>query len=355
MAQRLTFNVETIQDIAKTFDTMYVADKLYDYANYITIYGTGSRIYFEMCVIMDGASNDAMVRMWEDIESEPFDKIIINFEEFKNMAKSFKTETVDFELNGKNFTIMAGKTKHIAEASTVSIPRQITDILDNFFTQNRDKLVDFNFLKLYNNMNEIGSNLTVNTLNSQLYGIMSTPEFVVSTDGFSMGIHMGEHLAEPFMFPKHSLRILKMFPKLMAKYAIVDHRIYIEGVGFQCYVGEWSGYKNYPVDTIKSLIKADLTEVNDAQNALNAIKQCHDFSDLAFVEFGKGVVRNEKGTHIEHFEPTPEFGDYVMIVHKAVLLKAENIDKFYASKERPMGRLESGSKLLVFMGVKQND
>lgn len=354
MAQRLTFNVDTIKDIAKTFDTMYVQDKLYDYANYITLYGTGNRIYFEMCVIMDGASNDAMVRVWEDVECEPFDKIVINFEEFKSMAKSFKSETVNFDLDGRNLTIVAGKTTHVSEASSVSIPRQITDILDSFFEKNTSKLVDFNLLKLYNNMNDIGSNLTVNTLNSQLYGIMSTPDFIVSTDGFSIGIHKGQHLAEPFMFPKHSLRILKMLPKIGAKYAILDHRMYIKGINFECYLGEWSGYKNYPIDKIGSLLNLEMKEVFDAQAAFDAIKQCHQFDEIAVVEFGKGIVRNQRGTHIEHFEASEGFDGSAMHIHRNVLIGVETVDKFYADPVKFVGRLESGTKANVFMGVRHD-
>lgn len=358
MAQRLIFKTDVIKDVVKTFDTMYVADKLYDYSNFITIYGRNGRLFFEMCVIMNGASNDAMVRLYEDSEGlVDFDKLIVNFTELKSIVKAIKSDEMFFDLDGKNLTIIGGKSTHTSEASTVAIPKQIVTILDSFMENNQENMVDFNLVKLYNNMNDIGSNLTMNTLKVGLFGVMSTPKFMVSTDGISMSIYTNGQLPEQFMFPKHSLLILKMLPKIGAKFKIIDHRLFIVGVGFECYIGEWSGYKEYPVSGVARLMDMEMTKIMDGPGAISAIKACHMFDDVAIVYFGQGYATNHKKTHRETFEPTPEFGDKAMIIGRSVLtnLDSMDFDNVWVNPDKFMGRIEDESRIHIFMAMKPTE
>lgn len=353
MAQRLVFKSETIKDVVKTFDTMYVADKLYDYANYITLYGAHGALFFEMCVILDGASNDAMVRLWEPVEGQiDFNKVVINFEELKSIVKAIRSDEVVFEIDGHNITILSGKSSHLAKASTVGIPAQITSVLDDFF-KNEQNLVDFNLVKLYNNMNDLGENLTVNTLRADLYGIMNDPRFLVSTDGFSIRMNTDGQLPVQFMFPKHSLRILKTLPKLGAKYAVVNHRLYIKGAGFECYIGEWSGYKTYPLEALAKYKDVELTPVVEPNEALQAIRRCHLFDDVAIVYFGLGYATNKDKTHKEVFEPTPELGDKEMILHRSVLVKLEETDMMSVDPDKALGKVVDGTRTHIFMGMRE--
>ena len=356
MAQRLTFSAGLIDDIVKTFDTMYAPDKLYDYSNFITIYGRSGRLYFEMCVILDGASNDAMVRLYTPVEGqEDFDKLVINFAELKSIVKAIKADAIVFEVDGKNLVVTGGKSRHLAETSTVTIPSQITAVLDGFFKEKYSEMVDFNLVKLYNNMNDIGANLTINTLRADLYGIMSDPRFLVSTDGYSIRMYTDGQLSVPFMFPKHSLRILKSLPKLGAKYAIVDHRIFIEGAGFQCYIGEWSGYKNYPTNAVGQYKDLPMTDVVEPNEAFQAIKRCHLFDDVAVVYFGLGYATNKRGTHKETFTPTPELGDVKMVLHSTVLSHTEDAPSMCVDLNKYVGRIVDGAKIHLFMGMREND
>lgn len=352
MAQRLTLKTEFLMDVVKTFDTMYTPDKLYDYANFITIYAEEGLIFFEMCVILDGASNDAMVRLNENVgDGLNLPPIILNFVDFKNAIKNAKGDDIILDISEKTVKIHNTKMEHTLVASTVAIPSQIVNVLEGISSTSRAKLVDFNLAKLYNNMNDVGANLTSNTLRTELYGIMCTPEYMVATDGLSMTYQFGKFLPEPFMFPKHSLRILKMLPKLMTKYVIVDHRIYFEGVGFQCYIGEWGGYKTFPVNGIGKLIESADIKIPDGVGLFEAIKQCHKFGELAVIKFNQGTVSNKKGTHIERFEPFADMGDRVMYVLRGVMLNATEATELYVSGTKSLGRVVFGNRSHIFLGA----
>ena len=176
MGQRLVFKRETLVDVVKAFDTMYVPNGLYDYANYLTLYGRNGTLFFDMCVILDNASTDSMVRLFEESEGvEDFAPLTINFPQFKGVIRAIKEDDIILEINDKSVVIKTSKMTHTLELSTVLIPNQIVKQLDDFIeSQNPKSLqlssndfgkaVDFNLLKLYNNMNIIGDTLTVNKI-----------------------------------------------------------------------------------------------------------------------------------------------------------------------------------------------
>ena len=92
MGQRLvTLNKNTLLEVVKTLETMFVSNALYDYANYVTIYCESERLFFEMCVILDGASTDSMIRMWEDAEGvDNFPPLTVDFTQFKSVVREVK-------------------------------------------------------------------------------------------------------------------------------------------------------------------------------------------------------------------------------------------------------------------------
>ena len=356
MGKRLTFDSSTLIDLVKSFETMYSKNSLYDYANYITLSCENSKLMFEMCIILDGASTDSMVRMWETMEGlDNFDPLTVDFTAFKNIVKEIKDTTMTLDVSDKAITIETARMTHHLELSTVKIPAQISNKLDYLVENSAIRAVDFNLLKLYNNMSMIGETLTLNTLYAHLYGIMHTPEFMAATTGFSMAVMRGGVLNESFLFPKHSLKILKLIPKLGAKYYVHDKRIYIQGQGFHCYIGEWADASKYPVDALTRVIDSELTPVNSGVEVLEAMNSCHKFSDVAYVYLGLGYATTKAGTHKVSFEPTPAFGEGRILIHKDVLIGLGKIEHLSASQERSMFKAINEERIFVFLGMRDED
>ena len=356
MVQRLTFNSSVLQELVKAFEVMYVRNNLYDYANYITLSCSDNKLMFEMCIILDGASTDSMVRMWEEVEGlDNFSPLTVDFANFKSSIKEVKEETLYLEISDKSVSITTSRMKHHLELSFVKIPAQISNKLD-YLVENSDiRAVDFNLLKLYNNMNMIGDTLTLNTLYPHLYSIMHTPDFISATTGFSLAVVDGGALKENFLFPKHSLKILKLLPKLGARYYIHEKRIYIEGSGFHCYIGEWAESEKYKVDSINGLINLELDPVNDGVEVVNAIMSCHKFSDVAFIYLGLGYATNKAGTHRVDFTPTPHFGEARILIHRDVLMGLGKVVNLFASTERSMFKAVNDERMFIFLGMRDGN
>ena len=354
MVQRLTLDTRLLKDMVGTLETMYSPNKLYDYSNQVTLYCKREYLICEMCVILDGASNDAMIRLSEPAHegAQSFDPLTINFDEFRTFVKSIKIDTTTtIEVDGKSITITAGKSKHVMQLSTSTIPTSIVNTLKSFSEQ---KFVDFNLLKLYNNMNEIAENLTLNTLSAGLFGIMNTPNWLASSDGFSIGAALDYQLPHNFLFPKHALKIFKALPKISARYAIHDHRFACVGSGFELYMGEWSGYKAYPIDAVTKHLEAVYPTVVDGVGALEAIRRCHMFGDLAYVNFGLGIVTNKSKTHTESFTPTPSLGDKEIIIHQEVVPKNAVVESMMVSLEKNVLKIIGAKRVHILLGLKED-
>lgn len=353
MAQRLTFKVELLKDIAKTFGAMYVEDKLYEYSNYIQIGHRDNKLCFEMCIIMDGASNDSLVRLYGG-ECEPFEPISVGFAHFKTVVESLTGEEVILEVDEKSLKYIGNKSVHRAEVSSVKIPNLILNTMNRFMENNSTLLVDFNLLNLYNKMKDVGENLTMNTLRADLYGVYATDDAVIATNGYSIAVARGKFVSTPFLFPKHSIKILQLLPKIGAKYAIVDNKIYIVGVGFECYIGEWSGFKTYPTKTL-AIFEKPMAELVDGSEAFAAIRSMHKFDDVAIIYPGKGYVETKDGKHRVEITPTPEFGEWSMIIHSNILAGVNQCKTLKLSMETPMALATLEGKNFLFLGMRKLD
>ena len=188
MGQRLvTLKKSTLLEVVKTLETMFVSNALYDYANYVTVYCQDNKLFFEMCIILDGASTDSMIRLWEDVSGvDNFSPLTVDFSLFKNILREVKGESITLEFDDKSITIVTSKLTHKLELSTIKIPPMIVGKLDELVEKSAHKAVDFNLLKSYNNMSMIGESLTSNTLYTYLYGVMHKPTFMSATTGFTM-------------------------------------------------------------------------------------------------------------------------------------------------------------------------
>lgn len=367
MGQRIVFKRDVLTEVVKAFETMYVSNNLYDYANYITLYASGGQLFFQMCIILDNASSDSMVRLFEDAEGiEDFSPLTINFTQFKAVIKAMKESHVIVEVSDKSVVIQDSKITHTLELSTVLIPNQIVKQLDDFIdsqlpmsqqliSTNREKAIDFNLLKLYNNMNMIGETLTVNTLYNHLYGIMHTPRFMSATTGFTISMISVGVLDETFLFPKHSLKILKFLPKIGAKYLIKDKKMFITGAGFHCYIGAWANDDKYPINQIEKLIDLQLNTVDFGQELIDAVKSCHQFSDTAYVYPGLGYATNKNATHKVTFTPTPDLGGGRVYLHKDVLSTIGPVETLQVDIERSMFKATNNERIYVFLGMRDED
>ena len=202
-------------------------------------------------------------------------------------------------------------------------------------------------------MSMIGESLTSNTLYTYLYGVMHTPTFMSATTGFTMACANSGVIAETFLFPKHTLKILKLLPKIGAKYFIEDKRIFISGVGYHCYIGEWSDQGKYPTASISKLLQEDLSPVEDANGVLDAIKSCHKFSEVAYIYLGLGYANNKSGTHKVSFEPTPNIGDKRILIHKDVMAGVGVAEKLTVDVKRSMFKAINEDRITIFLGINQ--
>lgn len=357
MGKRLEFKTEQLLDMVSTFSAMYTPDKLYDYSNYITLYARSGVLFGEMCVIMGGASNDALVRLYRDgVGDLEFDRLVVNFEELLKFMKNAKDETTTLEIEGNALKLLSGKATHISNVSTVHLPTKILGTLDNFFTNNTKEMVDFSLLSLYNNMNDIGSTLTLSTLKPVLYGIMHTSEYLLATNGFYVSSYVDSSIKEPFLFPKHSIKIFKTLPKLEARYAIQDRKIFIEGHGYQCYIGEWSKVSDYKYDVLVNIIEDTNTKkVNEPSEVIEAANACLSFQDIVHLYLGKGYAISADGKHKVEFPPTESYGDTRLTFHRDVFLKNSDIEDLQFSTERMYGKASSLNKIYVFLGMRYED
>lgn len=343
-------------DIVKTFDAMYVADKIYDYSNYVNMYCESGVVYFEMCIILDGASRDCMVRLYHNSPAtQDFERLAVNFNELKLVIKTIKGNVITLIPNDSNLTIESDGSTHTMELSTIIIPTVIRNTLDDFKRDKVASLVDFNFLKLYNNMNELINTLTINTLQKTLYGIMNHPEGLMATDGYCMHIINDGMLKEAFLFPRHSVSIMKLLPKVGVRYAILDHRIYLFGAGFEVFIGEWEGGVDYPTEPLLKHARKELTIVNDGKEVMAAIKRCMAFSDVVEVYPGIGEAISKKGRHKEYFTSTPEFGDERILFHINVVKNTIEPLLLEMSTTDKKGRILTENSVYVFLGMRDDD
>jgi hypothetical protein len=357
MGQRLvTLNKSTLLEVVKTLETMFVSNALYDYANYVTIYCESERLFFEMCVILDGASTDSVIRMWEDAEGvDNFPPLTVDFTQFKSIVREVKDPQITLEFDDKAITVVGLRVTHKLELSVVKIPNIIVGKLDELVAKSGTKAVDFNLLKLYNNMSMIGESLTSNTLYTYLYGVMHTPTFMSATTGFTMACVSNGVIKENFLFPKHSLKILKLLPKIGTRYFIEDKRIFISGVGFHCYIGEWADQGKYPIAQMQKLIQDELFPVEDAEGVIEAIKSCHKFSEVAYIYLGLGYATNKSGTHKVSFEPTPSIGDKRVLIHKDVMVSVGVVDKLYVDVSKSMFKATNEDRIFIFLGMRDDN
>ena len=228
MGKRLKFNTDKLQEIVKIFNSMYVEDKLYDYVNYLVISRVGNKIAFDMCIIMDTAYTDSMVRLFSDEVEEGEDfSLSINFVEFAKVVKSFKEEYAYVTINDNNVFIECGNVNHYMELSTTSVPTKISYEL--LKCSNLETLmVDFRLANLYNDMKSVESSLQYNALTVYLYGIMACPSGVIATNSFTMSYVKSNFFSDYFLFPRHSLKILSQLPKIGAKYIVQDQASYFK-------------------------------------------------------------------------------------------------------------------------------
>jgi hypothetical protein len=357
MGKRLEFKTVQLMDMVSTFDSMYTPDKLYDYSNYITLYARSGVLFGEMCVILGGASNDALVRLYRDgIGDLEFDRLVVNFGELLKFLKNAKGETTVLEIEGNALKLLSGKSTHLSNVSTVNIPSKILNTLDNFFTNDDREMVDFSLLSLYNNMNDIGSPLTLSTLKPVLYGIMHTSEYLLATNGFYISSYLDSSIKEPFLFPKHSIKIFKTLPKLEARYAIHNRKIFIEGLGYQCYIGEWSKISDYKYDVLINVIEDNnVIEVNNPSEVIEAAKACLAFQDIVHLYLGKGYAISANGKHKVEFPPTETYEDVRLTFHRDVFLKDSAVDSLHFNIERMYGKASSLNKVYIFLGMRYED
>lgn len=355
MGKRLKFNTDKLQEIVKIFNSMYVEDKLYDYVNYLLISRVGNKIAFDMCIIMDTAYTDSMVRLFSDEVEEGEDfSLSINFVEFAKVVKSFKEEYAYVTINDNNVFIECGNVSHYMELSTTSVPTKIAYEL--LKCSNLEALmVDFRLANLYNDMKSVESSLQYNALTVYLYGIMACPSGVIATNSFTMSYVKSNFFSDYFLFPRHSLKILSQLPKIGAKYIVQDHKIYIIGEGYQLYIGEWSGFTRYPTDKILDILSLAEQEeiiISEDSSLLESIINCHRFDAYARVNFKDGYVESNNKKHREQFTPiTPV--DYTYVVHGEVIKSAKNADKMGVVPLKGMLTVYDGDAYRIIMGVKE--
>lgn len=355
MDKRLKFNRESLQSIIKTFSSMYVEDKLYDYVNYLMISRDKNRLAFDMCIIMDTSYTDSMVRLFsEEVEEGEDFSLSINFKEFAKVVKSLKEDEVYLTVSDRNILVECGKIKHYMELNTVSIPNKITCEMSVFDTFG-NFMIDFHLAKLYNDMKSVESSLTFNSLTVYLYGIMACSDGVIATNSFTMSYIKSDIFKDDFLFPRHSLKILSQLPKLGAKYFVRDHKIYISGEGYNLYIGEWSGFTRYPKDKILSILKTaqeEETIISNDLELLEAINNCHSFDNYARVNFKDGYVESNNKTHREDFTPVTNV-DYTYIVHGEVMKSISNAEKMGVIPSKGMLTVYDGDAYRIVMGVKE--
>lgn len=352
MGERLTLNTDAIKSIVKIFDSMYEENKLYNYVNFITIKSVGDFIHFEMCVIMDGSTSDSMMRLKLEHPHNPFSELTLNYQEFSKLIKSIRDDEFEMNIGDSNVSIVSTKTTRYLELSSVKIPTLIYNRLDHFLTLSSNELLDFNLLKLYNIIADLSTLLNPDILNRDLYGISIGERGVVATDGYALGFNDSYSLPTPFLFPKATIKILKLVPKLGAKYAIKNNAIHIVGKGFECYIGAWSPNKAYPnVYKVIDGIMDDLKEVEAPKEMFEAIKALHNFDEIAFIYPNIGEVTNKNKTHIERFTPTPSLNGGRILMHRNVFKVIAGIDTMYVDSTYQRLICKVDGKVVITMGL----
>jgi len=362
MVQRLKIETEPMTSIVKKFSAMYEENKLYNYANFITLHSDGRELFGEMCVIMDGSSSDAMVRLKMPMVGNSFSPIIVNFNDFYKVIKVIKEDEFEMVV-GDNLTITAGKASHTLELSTVKIPLSISDNLTERLDKGELNLLDIDLVKLYNIVTDVGVTLDSNTLNKYLYGIYVDKDGAFATNGYILNANNSYGIKESFLFPKAFINIAKQLPKLFVKYAIQDRRLFLVGNGFNIYMAEWTtlpvdGVKKenvYPIEGIKRVMAEAEGFINipNPQEAYEAIKAVFSFSDVAMIYPGSGIVRDEKGLHIDGFTSSPEFTDTDFIAIRRESFKGISaMDKLSIDKKLTRIYCEDGNIKTVAMAVK---
>lgn len=357
MVQRLNFNTDVILNIVKTLDSVFTPSKIYDYANFITIQGNGLELVFEMCVILDGASTDAMVRLKALYNGEPFEPIVLGYDTLSKVVKTCKDETIDLEV-GDTTAIVTSRSKHYLERSTVGIPVAIRKRLDEFIITKENELLDFNLLNAYNILRDVGGILQEGTtLRRDLFGIYADENYTVASTGITTVWETAFKLSKPFLFPKAFLDIAKSLPKLGVQAAIEDHVIYLKGKGFECYVSEWSGFRTYPAKKLKQIYDANnfgMIEVEDVGGLLQALREIFTFTEVAHINLSEGTVCNETKTNTVHFKPVM-CDDKMLVIRKKSLVDFKGEPRIFVSENRKFLLSESGTTRTLSAALQEGE
>lgn len=362
MVQRLKFETQVINNMTKILSSMYEESRIYNYANFVTIKGVDKQLLFELCIIMDGSNSDAMMRLKVPYEGEDFDPLIIHFGEFAKVVKRIKDPMIELLVEGKSLTIETNSFKHTLELSTIKIPNAIYNKLGSFLDSSRDKLLDFNLLKLYNVVSNVGSVLGSMTLNRMFYGIYAWDKYVIASNGLVASYDRSYSFPTPFLFPKATIGILKELPKLGAKYAVVDNTFYLVGQGFECYIGEWyvepsydhqsNGYPIKAMDRKIEELESNSILIPNGREVFDSIRACQGFAEASYTYLGLGYTSNANGSHIDRFEAVEGFGDKRFILSRDVTIGINRIDSMRITQDFGMVLLEIGEQRLMLVCMK---
>lgn len=302
MAQRLKVKTSDLKEVVKKLSSFYTPSKLYDYSNFVTIEVVEGMLCFDMCIIVGEATNNALVTTWFDLGGvdEDIPPMALNFQQLSNFIKIVKSPTIEFVMENKSISLIAGNSIHVFESSTVRIPTKIVNSMSEMRTSEVKEL-DFSGKKVYNNIRTTGDFLTMNTLNFSLYGIMATPQGTFATNGFVLSRYVDDTFKDiegSIFFPAYLKPILKSLENESFKMKVRDRLVYLKGKDFEFYFEEWMNKKDYPITKLETILSNSLTPIEeDTQVFMNALSEISTFTEVITIDFKSGIITNKEGTH----------------------------------------------------------